>query len=299
MGLYDRGYYREENDRRSSWESAQARTYVIPLIVVNVAIFLLDAFTPANAIGGHLLSDAMALTSDTWRQPWNWWKFLTYGFAHSPLDSRAGIMHVGGNMLTLFFLGRPIEVALGSKRFLRIYLAAIIVSGLGWVLVSQLKGVPASVYGASGAVSAVVAMFIFKFPRSTLLLFGIVPIRAWVLGLIIVGMDLMNSFSAGSRIAGEAHLFGLAFGVACIQWNLQLGWLDWSRPWVFLSGLLSPRRKLRVHDPDSDGGTGDVLQDQADRILDKISREGESSLTRRERKLLERYSQQVRKRRDE
>ncbi len=299
MGLYDRGYYRDDVDRRNSWEAAQARTFVIPLIVINVAIFLLDAFSPSTGPGSHLISDTMALTPETLRQPWNWWKFLTYGFAHSPLDSRMGIMHVGGNMLTLFFLGRPIEVVLGSKRFLRIYLAAIVVSGLGWVLVSQFKGQAGGVYGASGAVSAVVAMFIFKFPRSTLLLFGIVPIRAWILGLVIVGMDLLNSFSKESHIAGEAHLFGLAFGAACIYWNLQLNWLDWSGLLDKLRGLVSKRSRLRVHDPDAEDGDGDVLQSQADAILDKISREGESSLSRRERKLLERYSQQVRKRRDQ
>jgi len=296
MGLYDRGYYREDQQRSSSWDTATTRTYVVPLIVINVAIFLLDAFSPGNRETGHMLSNAMSLSSETWRQPWNWWKFLTYGFAHSPLDSRSGLMHVGGNMLTLFFLGRSVEMVLGSKRFLRTYLSAIVISGLGWALVSQIKGTPANVYGASGAVSAVVAMFIMRFPRETLLLFGVIPIRAWILGVVIIAMDLMSSFSAESRIAGEAHLFGLAWGAACIHWNWQLHWLDWSWPAAAISGLFSGRAKLRVHDPDSGKDGGDRLQQQADAILDKISREGESSLTGRERKILNRYSQQVRDR---
>ncbi len=296
MGLYDRGYYQDDMHRRTRWEAAQARTYVIPLIVINVAIFLLDAFSPVMEQGGHWLSNTMSMTSETMRQPWNWWKFLTYGFAHAPLDSKTGIMHVGGNMLTLFFLGRSVEVVLGSGRFLRLFLVSIVVGGVGWALINTLKGQPAIVCGASGAVSAVVAMFIMKFPRETLLLFGVVPIRAWILGVVIIAMDLMRSFTPGSQIAGEAHLFGAAFGAACVHWNWQLNWLDWSGPVAMMSGLFSRKTNLKVHDPDSRAGDADRLQEQADAILDKISREGEASLTRRERKILNRYSQQVRDR---
>lgn len=290
MGLYDRGYYREGAARQNRWDADQSRTFVLTLVVVNAAVFLIDQFTPVTKNGSHQLSEWMCLRADTWREPWNWWRFLTYGFAHSPLDSRYGVMHLLGNMLTLFFLGRPVEMVLGSARFLRMYLAAIVVAGIGWTLVAQLKGQTAGVMGASGAVSAVIAVFIMRFFHERLLLFGVVPVRAWLLGVIIIVSDLFNSFSPTSRVAGEAHLFGAAFGAAFSYWNWNLGWLDasWLRSWI----QAGPR--LRVHNP---GGRKATLQEQADRILDKISREGESSLSRHERQTLEEYSRQVRERR--
>ena len=50
---------------------------------------------------------------------------------------------------------------------------------------------------------------------------------------------------------------------------------------------------LKIHREDDD----DTLQQEADRILKKISQEGESSLTRRELKTLNKYSKSIRKNR--
>jgi hypothetical protein len=56
--------------------------------------------------------------------------------------------------------------------------------------------------------------------------------------------------------------------------------------------LQYPRRrpKLKLHKaPDASG----ALEEQADAVLDKLYREGESSLTARERKILEDYSRRM------
>lgn len=285
MGLYDRGYYREERTPWERMEAARDRSWIIPLIAVNVVLWLADAFTN----DGMWLSNRMAITGQTLLQPWNWWKFLTYGFAHSPLQQN-GVMHILGNMLVLYFFGTPVERDLGQPRFLRIYLASIVLSGAGWALVSWLTGREGLAIGASGAVSAVVMMFIFRYPQATVLLFFVIPVKAWILGVIMITQDFLRSFDPTSRVAGEAHLFGAAFGAACHVWNWKLQWLDFS----WLAGWFQSRPRLRVHDPESKSRG---LQEQADAILDKISREGEASLTRKERKILEQYSEQVRSRR--
>jgi hypothetical protein len=46
------------------------------------------------------------------------------------------------------------------------------------------------------------------------------------------------------------------------------------------------------------GGVDEKLQTQADSILEKISLEGEESLTSKERRILNKYSAQIRKNRD-
>jgi hypothetical protein len=51
---------------------------------------------------------------------------------------------------------------------------------------------------------------------------------------------------------------------------------------------------LRVHDPDA---VDDTLDKEADRILEKVHRTGEQSLSGRERRILEKYSRRMREKR--
>jgi hypothetical protein len=54
------------------------------------------------------------------------------------------------------------------------------------------------------------------------------------------------------------------------------------------------RPKLRIHDPDKEAQD---LGQQVDAILEKIHREGEASLTKKERKTLEEASRRYQRRR--
>ena len=57
------------------------------------------------------------------------------------------------------------------------------------------------------------------------------------------------------------------------------------------------RPKLRIRKPADEEPTN--LADEADRILDKISKHGEGSLTKREVRLMQIYSEKLRKRKKE
>ena len=194
-------------------------------------------------------------------------------------------------MITLWFLGRPVEYRLGKQEFLRFYLTAIVVSGLGFALIRYALGQQFYVVGASGGVSAVVALFIFMYPREKILLMAIIPMPAWLLGVLLLLSNFMSAFNPGSQIAWEAHLIGAAFGAAYYlrRWNLsRISFGD-------IGKSLRPRPKLKVHNP---AEVDDKLKQQADRILEKISQEGEESLTARERKTLNKYSERLRKSRE-
>lgn len=287
MGLQDRYYYREES-WASPWSQAPtaSQSIVTTLIVINVVIFVLDMFSPAWSQDTGWVNHFLSLKSDVWQHPWNLWQLLTHGFAHASIQSKTGIFHIGGNMLVLYFLGRPVEQRMGRYEFLKFYLIAIVVSGIGWSLVMPGN---ASLVGASGAISAVVAMFIFMYPHHTLLLFGIVPLKAWVLGVIVVVSDLLRSLNPASPIAWQAHLAGFAFGAACYFSKFNFHWLKVEK----LAGLFKSRPLLKIHSPGKQDQ--DQLQQQADAILQKINEQGESSLTSRERKILTKYSEQIRR----
>ena len=286
MGIHDREYYREDE---RGFRITSPRSVVATLIIINVVIFIIDSFMRAQ---NHPISQFMAIKADLWQKPWLFYQLLTNGFAHAPAS--VTIWHVVGNMLVLFFLGRPVEQRYGSAEFLRVYLSAIIIASFVWLLSQVARGdTTASAYGASGAVTAVVMLFIFNFPHQTLLIWGIVPIRAWILGVIMIAIDVSRAFNKHSQIAWEAHLGGAAFAAAYFYFKWNLSWIDftWLQNWFTNVKQARKRKHLKIHRPPEENSK--LLAD-ADRILAKISEEGEESLTKKERKTLEKYSRMMR-----
>ena len=278
MGIYDRDYYRQPE--RSGLSFRAPHTIVGMIIAVNVGIWLLDFFTPETQ-QGHWLSDHMAVHVDTLGQPWLWWQYLTAGFAHSPKH----FQHILFNMLVLFFLGRDVEQAYGPKEFLRLYLVMVVFASVVWNVANKIGGTPGLVqaYGASGAIAGVVILYALNFPRRTLLLFFVIPIPAWLFGILIVILDMTGAFGGGEeKVAYSMHLAGAAFAVVYHQCRWNLTRLTEGR---FRWPTFRRKPRLRVHRPE-DQPASDLSED-VDRILAKIYREGEASLTAKERKTLE------------
>jgi membrane associated rhomboid family serine protease len=292
MGIYDRDYYREEP---KGFVLGGAQSIVTTLVIVNAGIFLVDWIFAEGAI-----RDALGLRANLLAQPWHAWQLLTYGFVHGDL------MHVVLNMWGLWVFGRDLEVVYGKREFLAIYLTAIILAGLCWLPVERMivgetsAGAPLStVVGASGAIVAVLLLFVMHYPKRTLLIFGVLPVPAWIVAAMLVLGDItglqtaMATRGAQSNVAFACHLAGAAYGALYYYTRISLGQLVPSR-WI--GRALKPRPKLKVHDP---GGrpAGDNLDERVDQVLEKIHRQGESSLTREERRILEEASRRFQQRR--
>jgi membrane associated rhomboid family serine protease len=291
MGFYDRDYYREEQEQPPGLVLRAPRTVVTVLVIVNVALWLADFFT------NYWLGNAMAVHTagchgwpETLTTPWAWWQLITYGFAHS-----RDFFHVLNNMIGLWFLGRDIEFHYGRREFVRLYLALLLVGGLAWALVNHLQGQQNTMaIGASGAVAGIVVLYALNFPHRTVLFFFVLPMPAWVLGVLLVCMDVFGVTGArGDNVAYTIHLAGAAFALVYVK--LRWNFTRWTS---FRLGLPGLRRepKLRVHDPEQQWRE---LKQEMDRILEKYGREGESSLTRKERRTLEEASRELRRRRGE
>jgi membrane associated rhomboid family serine protease len=291
MGIHDREYYRD--DTPSGVYMGQT-TMVTKIVLVTFGIYLLDAFIP-----GESLMYRMASRADDLMRPLYWWRFLSGGFAHDPEQ----LNHILFNMAGLWFLGRSVEAVYGPKEILRFYLVAIVLGTLAQALreYAMNPGGPwVPCLGASGAVTAVIVLFIFHFPKQTLLLFFVLPVPAWVVGILIIGMNILGAGGVylpldgdqqrAARVAYDVHLVGAAFGFAYFYFKWNLGRLV---PGNFsnFKRSLKPKPKLRVHDPEADYGERDA---DADRLLEKVNREGMESLNARERKQLEEYSRRMR-----
>ena len=179
------------------------------LLILNVIFFLAIKLLPPNI--GNMMPFYSPATGMF--QPF---QVITYMFTHFDVG------HIFFNMLSLYFLGPLVEVALGPKRFFGLYmisgLTGLAAHFLVWYLpylTGQTDLAPLfSVLGASGAVFGVTTAFATLFPdRELMLLFPPIPIKAWIMALILVGIGLYQGLSgSGGNIAHFAHLGGALAG---------------------------------------------------------------------------------------
>lgn len=291
MGIYDRDYYQDDQFRpMRPWDN---RSMVTLLIFANIAVFVANFLFTART--GEL-SRFLSLDATTLTNPVNWWQYVTYGFVH---DYSGGFpRHILFNMLSLYFLGRSVEEdKLGKWEFFRFYMVTLILCGILWSGLHY--GEPTHLLGASGAVTAVVMLFVFHYPQATVQLFFAIPVKAWVLGVLVIVSNLFSTTAMGEngepRVAVDVHLIGAAFAAAYFYGRWNFGGIG-----RFFAGFKQAakvkRSGLKVHDPKSTAPPSKD-EEEMDRLLRKITAEGEESLTKKERKFMERYSREVRKRR--
>ena len=115
----------------------------IVLIAINVIVYLVEIAGGSGGInspGGSVVNE-FALFGPLVAEG-EWYRLVTSGFLH------ASLIHIGFNMLLLFFLGRLLEPALGTPRFLVLYFASLLAGSLGVMLLDP----NALTLGASGAI---------------------------------------------------------------------------------------------------------------------------------------------------
>jgi len=289
MGLYDREYYREEPRGLVLGGETSVTT---TLIIINAAVYLIAVFSTSP------LTRVFGLDSDLFTQPQYFWQLLTYGFMHDT----ANIRHVLFNMFFLWLFGREVETTYGKRLYLQLYLSLVVLSGLVWLLITLAAGQRAAggiegnhesvLIGASGAVTGIMILFVLHYPTRKLLIWGVFPLPVWVLATIQLLQDIQGAFDreGAGNVAYTAHLGGAAFAFLFYRTGWQLGSF---LPKRFSLGGLKRRPKLRIHEGDDE----DDLGRRVDRILEKINREGQGSLTKDERRTLERASRRYQQKR--
>lgn len=240
-------------------------------------------------IAGMPLSGIFGATANGW---WQLWRYMTFQFLHSPRD----IFHIALNMLGVYMLGTPLERLWGTKRFMVFYLTCGVVAGVAYVVVSFLL-LPEDAWsiplvGASGGVYAILLACAVMFPHMRLILF-LFPVPIRLAALIVFGgmvFLILSSFGQDGAAGNPqfwsdvAHLGG---ALAAAVWI-----------WV-LPGMLRAigeareqkqqgtwQRKVQQEQDD---------QEEIDRILNKIQREGIGSLTAREKRKLQDATEKQRK----
>lgn len=278
------------------------------LILVNVGIFIVNALF---AVFGYpnLFSVFFGLWPDSLQHGFLWTP-ITYGFLH------ANLLHLFVNMLGLYFLGPPVEMMLGRKRFLQLYFACILGGALLYLLFHFGSSQSAAVIGASAAVIGLLIYFCLARPDQpiTLLLFFILPVTLkpkWILwgflaldGVGLIFSELPARFGGNPAwvdgISHSAHLGGIL--AAFLFWRFMP--TPWGEPrrssgmsvpmpdWMKRRHQAQNKRQTPVRysvNISKRKNEPPPSAEEIDRILDKISEEGFASLTQAERQALERH----------
>ena len=189
-----------------------------------------------------------------------------------------GLGHILINMFILWMFGSELERVWGERKFLQYYLITGIGAGFTYYLSAVNSGIPT--IGASGAIFGVLVAFGMTFPERIILVFLILPMKAKHAVMLFAGLELWDYLSRGSAdgIARFAHLGGMLVGYL----YLKVGKGDYGGmpSWADLTFRISQwrirQRAMRKESKEED----------IDAILDKVSRRGMGSLTRRERRIL-------------
>jgi membrane associated rhomboid family serine protease len=279
MGIYDRDYNRADSYRDGPGFRIEApRTITTKIVIFSVLVYLAQIFSDDRLTG------VFELHYDWFRRPWQAYQLLTYGFLH--VDP----FHILFNMIALWFFGRDIEEQYGRREFLAFYLVAIVTSGLVWSLSEIPFSAHLPVVGASGGVTAVLILFAFNFPHRRGLFMFLFEMPMWAMAVLVVFIDAYGAIQRFGNVAFVAHLGGALFAAIYYKSSIRLtSWLP-DRLWL---KRLRARPRLRVHRPEANGDT----DNQVDEILKKIQEHGQASLTRRERRILERASREYQRRR--
>jgi membrane associated rhomboid family serine protease len=171
------------------------------LVALNVAILFLQ---------WTVVSDADLFAALGFRDgslPRTLWSGLTYMFAHY------GFWHLAVNMFALLTFGPRLEAVMGSRAFALYYLWCGLGGAIAYVLFVR-SGV---LVGASAAVLGVMFGYAQHWPEDELALFGIVPVRAWTIVVVLTVAMLAIGVTSSAGLGGDrtlylAHLGGLAFG---------------------------------------------------------------------------------------
>lgn len=262
------------------------------LIAINVVVFLAinvpAIFEQLIAQSDHVKAysiDYLALPAYLPKLLTRFWTPLTYMFMHS------GVFHILFNMLWLYWMGQIFEDFLGYKKITGLYLMGGLAGALMYILCFNVfpafsnSLMFASAVGASASVMAVMVATATIVPHYTISLMFIGPVKLKWLVLVYVVLDLFGV--TGSNAGGAiAHLGGALLGFVYIK-QLQSG-NDWI---AAITGLFKKRSKLKVVANDrSKTATGKPRQEDIDQILDKISVNGYDNLSKQEKEILFRAS---------
>lgn len=216
------------------------------------------------------------------RKPWS---ILSYGFLHG------GFLHILLNMIVLYFIGNLFIDYFTQKQLLNFYILGTIFGGILFLFSQNyfplFEGKSTILVGASAGISAIFIGLATYMPNYSIQLRFIGYVKLWHLAAFWIGLDILGL--AGGNAGGHfAHLGGALFGFLYVRKasNTEISLFD--SLFSLFKKKKKPLRTVYKSNSRKKNKTTkkDVTQDQIDAILDKISKSGYDTLTKKEKEFL-------------
>lgn len=181
------------------------------ILVANVAVWLVEVIS-VNFIGTAALLEHLALTPVRVVGGLEIWQVATYMWLHSPTD----FSHILFNCLFLWMFGGTLEVAWGSRDFLRFYLTCGVGAGVVVLAAGLFVDPMMPVLGASGAIYGLVVAWAIAYPNRLIYFFGIFPMKGKHFVLIPIFFAVADFLTRAQGVSHAAHLGGMIIGALLV-----------------------------------------------------------------------------------
>lgn len=156
--------------------------------------------------------------------------FITSMFLHGSL------LHIAGNLWTLWVFGPALEDRLGPKRYLALYFISGIAAGLLHLVFNISSAVPA--LGASGAIAGVIAAYARRFPYAWV---NVLQPIVFIPTFFMMPALLFAGFWFFSQVVNATGSLLLPQGVGGVAWWAHIG--------GFVAGYMLVKRLSPPADP--------------------------------------------------
>jgi membrane associated rhomboid family serine protease len=219
------------------------------------------------------------------------WQIFTYMFLHG------GWFHIIINLLYLWMFAGELEQIWGSRRFIRFYLICGLGGGILIAFINYLTYNPSYMgpvtVGASGAIFGILIAYGMIWPNREILIFFVFPVKIKYFMIVLVliqffGTLNMASGAGTSNISYSGHLGGLITGFILMYTMMRRPVSSPKKKQSADKSVISKAfKKARVKKKKKDIETRIKAKKIIDELLEKIARDGMSSLSPKERKDLE------------
>ena len=276
-------------DFKNAWN--KDNNALVKIILINVVVFVsasfIEIFLTLSGAGdafrlfiNKLMLPASFTTFIT--QPWS---LISYFFLH------LGFTHILWNMLFLYWFGKIIQDNIGNNAVISLYVLGGIIGGLSYMALFNIipyydnRISESLMLGASAGVFSIVAGSATLLPNYTFYLLFLGPVRIKYIALFYILLSFLDV--TGSNAGGEiAHLGGAMIGYLFIR-QLQNG-VNMGEGVINIINFLNKEKNKKKEENYSrtEETKYDISQDEIDKILDKISESGYSSLSKNEKEKL-------------
>ena len=292
-----------------------AGTVAVTTTVAVTALGVIGILLVVVEGGDGAITDNLVLSQDAILRG-NLWRFLTY-----TIPPASDFFWALLGLIFFFMIGSQFEAMMGRRAFTGLFFSLLLVPGILGVLVAVLvdQGVPQ--FGLSMIFLGVAAGFAAAMPQAKSF-FGI---PFWVLVAFIFVVQLLSLLAARGANGGVPGLVMLlttgAIGLIVTR-SLGFSNVEWI-PAVKLPGIVSgdasptaqPQRATKKKRskrfgrkksggsnlrsvPTGAAATSAASEAEIDALLDQVSEQGVSSLSKQQKQTLEKHAKEMRKRRD-